>query len=103
MPQGGKVEVGIRSEHACPPQDLQGKEGVYFCIEVRDEGKGVAKKDMPHLFEPFFSTKDVGQGTGLGLSIAYGIVCDHGGWIDVESKRGRGSCFSVYLPQKVDG
>lgn len=103
MPRGGKAEVDVRREHACPPQDLRGNEGVYCCIDVRDEGKGVAEKNMPHLFEPFFSTKDVGKGTGLGLSIAYGIVRDHSGWIAVKSKVGQGSCFSVYLPQMVDG
>jgi signal transduction histidine kinase len=103
MPQGGKAEVGIRRQRACPPEDLQGSEGAYFCIDVRDEGEGVAEKNRRRLFEPFFSTKDVGKGTGLGLSIAYGIVRDHGGWIDVKSKLGKGSCFSVYLPQEAGG
>ena len=103
MPRGGKVEVSIRSQRVCPPEDLEGSEGAYFCIDVRDEGEGVAEKNWPHLFEPFFSTKDVGKGTGLGLSIAYGILRDHGGWIAVKSKLGQGSCFSVYLPQEADG
>jgi signal transduction histidine kinase len=103
MPQGGNVEVSIRCQRACPPEDLQGSEGAYFCIDVRDEGEGVAEKNRSHLFEPFFSTKDVGKGTGLGLSIAYEIVRDHGGWIAVKSKLGKGSCFSVYLPQEADG
>ena len=50
--------------------------------------------------KPFFTTKDVGEGTGLGLSIAYGIVQEHGGWIDVASETGQGTCFFVYVPRE---
>ncbi len=57
---------------------------------------------MEQLFEPFFTTKEVGEGTGLGLSIAYGIVQEHGGWIDVQSEIDKGSCFTVYLPLEID-
>jgi two-component system, NtrC family, sensor kinase len=54
---------------------------------------------LPQLFEPFFTTKGVGEGTGLGLSIAYGIVQEHGGRIEVQSRVGEGSCFTVLLPE----
>jgi len=100
MPQGGRVEVGIGREHARPPEGHDGAEGDYLCICVRDEGQGISEEDMGHIFEPFFTTKDTGQGTGLGLSIAHGIVREHGGWIGVESEVGKGSCFSIYLPQE---
>ncbi|NQU23880.1 MAG: HAMP domain-containing protein [Candidatus Nealsonbacteria bacterium] len=103
MPEGGKVEVAIRREHACPPEGHDGSEGEYVCLSVRDEGVGISEENMRLLFEPFFTTKDIGKGTGLGLSIAYGIVGEHGGWIDVASEPEEGSCFSVYLPQEVDG
>ena len=61
---------------------------------------GIAKEHLPQLFEPFFTTKDVGAGTGLGLSIAYGIVEEHGGWINVQTRVGEGSCFTVFLPKE---
>jgi two-component system NtrC family sensor kinase len=104
MPKGGgTVEVGVRHEHAAPPHGYQGSERDWLCLFVRDEGKGISAEHAERLFEPFFTTKDVGEGTGLGLSIAHGIVRDHGGWIGVASEPGRGSCFSVYLPQEGPG
>jgi signal transduction histidine kinase len=69
-------------------------------IDVRDEGTGIAEEHLPQIFDPFFTTKDIGEGTGLGLSIAYGIVHEHGGWIEVDSQRNQGACFSIFLPEK---
>jgi signal transduction histidine kinase len=70
----------------------------HACIEVRDSGTGIPKENIERIFEPFFTTKEIGSGTGLGLSVAYGIVAEHGGFIDVESTPGSGSTFRVYLP-----
>jgi signal transduction histidine kinase len=67
-------------------------------VDVEDNGRGIAAEDLPRIFDPFFTTKDVGQGTGLGLSIAYKIVQEHGGRIDVESRPGKGTRFTVTLP-----
>ena len=67
-------------------------------VAIRDTGSGIAPANLPHIFDPFFTTKDVGEGTGLGLAVAYGIVTDHGGRIEVESKLGAGSTFTVRLP-----
>ena len=97
MPGGGKADLTIRSQAACPPEG-GARPSHYFAIEVRDEGVGIAEEHLWRLFEPFFTTKEVGEGTGLGLSIAYGIVQEHGGWIDVSSRPGAGSSFVVFLP-----
>jgi two-component system NtrC family sensor kinase len=69
-------------------------------IRIHDAGSGICLKDREHIFEPFFTTKAKMKGTGLGLSISYGIIKDHGGNITVESKQGKGSIFSVFLPIK---
>ena len=100
MPDGGRVLVELGRKHVQPPEQCGAAKGYYNYISVRDEGEGISKDHIAHLFEPFFTTKDVGEGTGLGLSIAFGIVQEHGGWIDVSSEPGKGSCFCVYLPQE---
>ncbi|HEY8038407.1 MAG TPA: HAMP domain-containing sensor histidine kinase [Polyangiaceae bacterium] len=98
MPGGGTVEVSVGRERARPPPDHGATEGEWVAVRVRDTGEGIAPEHLPHVFEPFFTTKDVGSGTGLGLSVAYGIVRDHGGWIDVASRPESGTTFSLFLP-----
>jgi len=95
---GGEVSVSVTTGDAVPPAGSSAKEGRYGQISVSDNGTGIAEEHRQHLFEPFFTTKDVGQGTGLGLPIAYGILLEHGGWIDVQSRLEQGSCFTVFLP-----
>lgn len=72
--------------------------GRHLCLAVSDTGVGMDEEQLTHLFEPFYTTKQPGKGTGLGLSVVYGIVEDFGGWIDVESVKGVGSTFRIYLP-----
>ena len=72
--------------------------GSYIRIEVSDRGVGMDPDTQRRIFDPFFTTKDVGQGSGLGLSTAFGIVRQHGGWIDCDSSPGVGSTFTVHLP-----
>lgn len=96
-PAGGTVGVRIARQRAQPPHEIGDEARDYGCVVVSDRGTGIAREDLPHLFEPFFTTKDVGEGTGLGLAVAYGIVREHGGWIDVESHVGEGSRFALFL------
>jgi len=73
-------------------------DGEGVLVEVKDNGTGIPPDVLPKIFDPFFSTKEIGKGTGLGLSICYKIVQQHGGRIDVVSKPGSGTTFSVWLP-----
>ena len=95
---GGTVSISLSRARAVPPAEDGRGEQPCTRVEVTDDGTGIAPLALPHVFEPFFTTKDVGEGTGLGLSVAYGIVKDHGGWIDVVSRPGEGSVFTVWLP-----
>jgi CheY-like chemotaxis protein len=72
--------------------------GNFAMISVTDTGCGIDKNMLPHILEPFFTTKEVGKGTGLGLSTVYGIVKQNKGWLDCQSTPGKGTRFTVYLP-----
>ena len=102
MPQGG--ELTIRTANVL--REVAAREGAeimpaghYVLIEVMDTGQGISKEIVGRIFEPFFSTKEVGSGTGLGLSTVYGIVKQTGGFVFVESERGEGARFKIYLPR----
>src|SRR5262249_2832350 len=84
---GGTVTARTRLE--------RGNEAI---VEIEDNGCGIPPENLSRVFEPFFTTRPVGQGTGLGLSVSFGIIRDHGGAIEVESQVGRGSTFRVRLP-----
>jgi signal transduction histidine kinase len=97
MAHGGRLTVTVGHRHTRPPANHGGGEDDYACVSVVDRGDGMSGETLAHVFEPFFTTKDVGEGTGLGLSVAWGIVWEHGGWIDVASELGRGSEFAILL------
>ena len=90
MPQGGKLTLRT-SAH-----------GNQVEIEVQDTGCGIPRENMPKLFTPFFTTKREVKGVGLGLAISYGIIQRHRGSIEVQSKVGEGTTFTVYLPLRPE-
>ena len=105
MPEGGALTISVEAVEVSAEKASRNPEaysGRFVCLGVRDTGCGMEKKIMDHIFEPFFTTKDVGQGTGLGLATVYGIVKQHNGWIEVESKPGAGTLFRVFLPATED-
>ena len=100
MPAGGDLclntdNVVLGSAEA-QPHDVA--PGPFVRIAVTDSGAGMDEPTRQRLFEPFFTTKAMGRGTGLGLASAYGIIKNHGGFITVESQKGRGTTFSLFLP-----
>ena len=96
MDHRGTVSAEVHRVRARAPQAKEERD--YVAVSVRDEGPGIDDEDLGHIFEPFFTTKPVGEGTGLGLAVTYGIVHDHGGFIDVHTARGRGTNVTLYLP-----
>ena len=101
MPGGGGIRISTTmmdsedAEFSAPP--LKKIHGLFTRVTVRDTGCGMDAATIARIFEPFFSTKGE-EGTGLGLSVVYGIMEEHGGWITVESKPGKGTAFHLWLP-----
>ncbi|MEM9249234.1 MAG: ATP-binding protein [Pseudomonadota bacterium] len=101
MPNGGEVriETEIRSfEEPFRRDRVEVPQGEYVLVRVADGGIGIAPENLPKVFEPFFSTKRIGDGTGLGLSTAYGIMKQSGGYIFVDSVVGSGTTFTLFFP-----
>ncbi|MEZ5757016.1 MAG: response regulator [Emcibacteraceae bacterium] len=108
MPDGGKLEIKTRNIGTDESIKIGKKysvfpKGDYVLLEVIDNGIGISKENLEKVFEPFFSTKDVGKGTGLGLSTVYGIIKQTNGYVFPESELGVGTSFKIYLPQYVEG
>ncbi|MBW2610523.1 MAG: PAS domain S-box protein [Deltaproteobacteria bacterium] len=100
MPDGGDLFIqtmNVTHENMTDRPYIP-KPGNYVLLTVRDTGIGMDKKTMKRIFEPFFTTKGLARGTGLGLASAYGIVKAHSGYIDVDSEKGHGTTFSIFLP-----
>ncbi len=102
MPDGGELvfETTIRDLNNlnCVMNRLDVQPGQYSVISVKDTGVGMTPEIMEHIFEPFFTNKEVGSHTGMGLAMVYGVAKNHGGTVTVTSKADEGSVFTVYLP-----
>jgi two-component system cell cycle sensor histidine kinase/response regulator CckA len=101
MPDGGSLSISVR--RSVIREGFEGRydlpaPGEYILISVTDTGTGIDDRSMGRLFEPFYTTKEVGKGTGLGLSIVHGIIKQHNGSVLVSSKKGKGTTFRIYLP-----
>jgi PAS domain S-box-containing protein len=99
--EGGLLELTLENitlQEEKPCFDWVLSPGEYVRLNVRDTGEGIEPKIIDRIFEPYFTTKEVGKGTGMGLSVLHGIVKRHGGGIRVESELGKGSLFEVYFP-----
>ncbi len=101
MPDGGRLCISTSSKtlkKPVTPIDPVEREGEYVCLTFADNGVGMNSQTLARIFEPFFTTKAAGKGTGLGLSTVFGIVRQHQGWIDVQSKPNEGTTFRIYFP-----
>lgn len=101
MPEGGLLSIAVKTvdlDEDFADAHAMGATGPHVMICVSDTGTGMENSIVQKIFEPYFTTKEVGKGTGLGLSIVYGIVKQHNGFIDVYSEPGKGTAFKVYLP-----
>ena len=93
-----KGNITIRTRRALDPRVSAAEAKPMVAISIIDTGCGISEKNLKRIFDPFFTSKDVGRGTGLGLSVSHGIVEAHGGFIEVESRVGEGSTFRIFLP-----
>jgi PAS domain S-box-containing protein len=99
MPAGGTIDVRTESVALAEGEMHAVPAGRYAALRVRDTGEGMDADVVAHAFEPFFTTKPAGKGSGLGLATVYGIVKQSGGHVVVQSDPGRGTCFTVLLPE----
>jgi PAS domain S-box-containing protein len=100
MPDGGTITIQSKlkqvEEDANATPEIH--KGLYVAVSITDTGVGMDKNTQQHIFEPFYTTKDIGKGTGLGLSVVYGVVNSHNGFITVQSEPKHGAEFTVYFP-----
>jgi|GEM_PF-3188669 len=99
MPNGGTITIRLHNKTLRRARTPNVPNGRYVLLEVEDTGTGIPPEVLPHIFEPFYTTKPIGQGTGMGLAAVQGAVQQLGGYIEVRTEVGKGTCFSVYFPR----
>ena len=106
MPDGGKLTlavVQVEIDEAARARNPEAQLGPHICLAVKDTGYGMDAATVARIFEPFFTTKGPGKGTGMGLATVYGVLKQHGGWIEVESAPRRGTTVRAFFPLSADG
>jgi PAS domain S-box-containing protein len=106
MSDGGKLTlttVRVEIDEAAHARNPEAQLGPHICLAVRDTGYGMDESTIARIFEPFFTTKDPGKGTGMGLATVYGVLKQHGGWLEVDSAPGRGTTIRAFFPISLDG
>ncbi len=102
---GGELSISLSDFHSKNTNtiaDVDLKPGYYLKLEISDTGHGMTEETLNKIFEPYFTTKKIGEGTGLGLSVVHGIVEEHGGHIKIYSKTDQGTSFHIYFPAVTD-
>jgi signal transduction histidine kinase len=96
--KGSVVSIRVSARDVAQTPSPRHRPGRHAVLEVEDQGHGIPAEQLPAIFDPFFTTKPLGEGTGLGLAVVYGIVEEHGGWVEVTSEPDEGSCFAIFVP-----
>lgn len=105
MPDGGKLTLAttrVEIDKVSRARNPESQLGPYICLAVKDTGYGMDAATVGRIFEPFFTTKDPGQGTGMGLATVYGVLKQHGGWIEVDTAPGRGTIIRTFFPLSTE-
>ncbi len=100
MPRGGKITIAAENRSISSEDALPINEGKYVKVSIKDEGSGIPHEFLQKVFDPYFTTKE--KGSGLGLAISYAIIGKHEGHISVESEKGAGTAFTIYLPVSLE-